>query len=80
MRIFGILVLIGVLGMPLVATAEESAQQPSQEQRTRSMARDVGRGGDDRWRGNSGGDSTAEGVCGRFRAIGRFCWMRNYVV
>ena len=42
MRIFGILVLIGVLGMPLVATAEESAQQPSQEQRTRSMARTWG--------------------------------------
>ena len=30
MRTFGILVLIGVLGMPLVATAQESAQQPSQ--------------------------------------------------
>ena len=39
MRTFGILVLIGVLGSPLVATAaEESAQQTSQE-RVRSMAR-----------------------------------------
>ena len=36
MRTFGILVLIGVLGVPLVATAEESTQQPSQE---RSMGR-----------------------------------------
>ena len=35
------LVLIGVLGLPLVATAEESAQQPSQE-RVRSMARTWG--------------------------------------
>jgi hypothetical protein len=35
------LVLIGVLGMPLVATAEESAQQQTQ-QRTRSMARTWG--------------------------------------
>ena len=41
MRIFGILVLIGVLGMPLVATAEEAAQQTSQE-RVRSMGRTWG--------------------------------------
>ena len=41
MRTFGVLVLIGVLGMPLVATAEESAQQPSQE-RVRSMGRTWG--------------------------------------
>ena len=38
MRTVGMLVLIGVLGMPLVATAEESAQQTSQE-RVRSMGR-----------------------------------------
>ena len=38
MRTFGMLVLIGVLGLPLVATAEEAAQQPSQE-RVRSMPR-----------------------------------------
>ena len=39
MRTFGMLVLIGVLGIPLVATAEESAlQQPSQE-RVRSTGR-----------------------------------------
>ena len=42
MRTFGMLVLIGVLAMPLVATAEEAAQQTSQEQRTRSMARTWG--------------------------------------
>ena len=41
MRTFGMLVLIGVLGLPLVATAEESVQQPSQE-RTRSMGRTWG--------------------------------------
>ena len=33
------LVLIGVLGMPLVATAEEAAQQPSSQERERSMGR-----------------------------------------
>ena len=38
MRTFGMLVLIGVLGVPLVATAEEAAQQTSQE-RVRSMGR-----------------------------------------
>ena len=36
------LVLIGVLGMPLVATAEESAQQAPSQERTRSMARTWG--------------------------------------
>ena len=41
MRTLGMLVLIGVLGMPLVATAEETAPQTSQE-RTRSMARTWG--------------------------------------
>ena len=38
MRIFGMLVMIGVLCMPLVASAEEAAQQPSQE-RIRSPGR-----------------------------------------
>ena len=41
MRTFGILLLIGVLGMPLVATAEEAAQQTSQD-RVRSAGRTWG--------------------------------------